>query len=245
MSNAKVLAAEEKEEVDESKEEQGKNDEEDEKDKKQAKPEEQCLISSKMITTTEQFPSWHPFKKRLHVELYKQFQKSRKQLFPEPEFDAKESIDNVLNGVYQQFVRALDLDLTYPFIKFFGTCLQFDQGVDYQAIYAENWEALISMPLFYVCQLITSFSARFMSLRTCQSNAKPKMFKFKMTTKHLIHLVYFKPPEHRKSFSLRTKQFMEEITDLVKSGFENFTEDKSTSIKQCLRNRNAFLLFFF
>lgn len=197
----------------------------------------------KMITTVKQFPSWHPFKKKLHIELYKKFQKSAKQVFPEPMYNSKVHVGQQMCQVFSIFSTRLDIEMTYPFLEFFVACLYWDDGEQYESLYAQHWEALITIPLFYLQQLITSLSACVMVLRTCSSTAKPKMFREDFKTKHLIHLGYIKPPENKIGFSGHTKQFMEEITELVKSAFENFTDDKTASIKPCLQNGNAFFCF--
>ena len=45
------------------------------------------------ITDAAQFPSWHPYHKKLYVELYEYFQKSATQVFPEPIYKRDEGLD--------------------------------------------------------------------------------------------------------------------------------------------------------
>ena len=61
------------------------------------------------ITDAEQFPYWHPYHRKLHVELYKFFQKSTTQVFLEPIYKRDEGLDQDMDPLY---------DLLHPSLEF-------------------------------------------------------------------------------------------------------------------------------
>ena len=64
------------------------------------------------IEALEQFPSWHPQWKELHVELYKKFQKIDK-LYPEPIFEPSSPVANDIQKlVASAFGSYLNCELT-------------------------------------------------------------------------------------------------------------------------------------
>ena len=71
------------------------------------------------IEAFEQFPTWHPHRKQLHVELYKNIQKLDK-LYPEPIFEQSSPVaSDIQKSIASAFGSYLNCELTEPFIDFF------------------------------------------------------------------------------------------------------------------------------
>ena len=152
------------------------------------------LLHQCAMTTLEQFPSWHSHKKKLHVELYKRFQKLGK-LFPEPGVDPSDpQADDIQRSVANSFNSYLTFELTQPFIDFFTSVQHLDSSRTISSEYIQNWNEFFSILLFYLRQLVPTLAARFMCHRTT-SNKKniARMFKTDLKTKHLLHVAYLGP----------------------------------------------------
>jgi len=128
------------------------------------------------ITDAEQFPSWHPYHKKLHMDLYKSFQNSATQVFPEPIYKRDEIIYQDFDPFYDLLHPSLEFELSYTFVEFFGACLNMDNVTPFHSIYAQNWEDLVTIPLFYLHALIPAFSTRYMCFWTCAGKGLVKMF---------------------------------------------------------------------
>ena len=192
----------------------------------------------------EQFPSWHPRWKELHVELYEDIQKVDK-LYPEPIFDQSSPMANDIQKAVARAFGALNCELTEPFIDFFTSIQQLDLSQPISSEYIQQWEEFFSIPLFYLRQLITSFAACFMCHRTISNRTGMcKMFKTDFKTKHLLHVAYFKPRESLNSpDGSQVMDFAKEINKLFDAVFHSFNKDEKLSVLNSMNHGNAFVLF--
>src|SRR5687767_7361850 len=82
----------------------------------------------------------------------------------------------------------------------------------------------------------------YMTVRTTNKSAKPKLEKKELRTKHQFLVVYMKA---FPKFNNPTQPLKNCIKELVKSNFHNLTTDESTSIDSCFVSGSAFLILAF
>ena len=153
--------------------------------------------------------------------------------------------NNIQKSVASAFGSYLNCELIEPFIDFFTSIKQLDFSQPISSNYIQNWEEFFSIPLFYICQLITSFAACFMCHRTI-SNKKERagMFKTFLKAKQLLHVAYFKPRVSLKSpEGPQVNDFAKDINKLFESVFHSFNTGETQSVTNSLNNGNAFVIF--
>ncbi|HEY9302047.1 MAG TPA: GNAT family N-acetyltransferase, partial [Phormidium sp.] len=203
----------------------------------------QAELMQHAINTIDKFPTWHPFKQQLHVELYEELQKRKKQPFPEPIYMEWENTEISQLEVFKTLAPILDFELKLPFLEFFDGIIKLDHDVKFTPEYAQDWGNMIMIPLFYLRHLITSMSVRFMCLRTCLGKAAPQMFKTKLKTKHMLYVAYLNPQGNASNWKPGMKKFLDDVTQSVKSVFHSFSDDELQSLENCYKSGNAFVLF--
>ena len=105
--------------------------------------------SFEVCRQVDDYPSWHPVRKRLNLELYDNLEGINQQKFKEHSFCLAESSDQTATRIFSNLSKKLDIKLSTQFIDFFSCCQKMDSKVPFLPIHSGYWEDILTLPLVY------------------------------------------------------------------------------------------------